>query len=160
MSGMVLVESSARFSDCRRYRYTLTRRFADGPTVAFIGLNPSTADEHADDPTIRRCLGFAKRWGYGELVMLNLYALRSTDPPAAGSRFCAEHGANLARIKAEMAVDSAIRGRSAVRAREAMPKKRPSTPTCCNLGCFNERVPPAAFCDACVDAGATQEDDE
>lgn len=85
---------------------------------------------------------------------------RCAEPPAAGSRFCAEHGANLARIKAEMAVDSAIRGRSAVRAREAMPKKRPSTPTCCNLGCFNERVPPAAFCDACVDAGATQEDDE
>lgn len=80
MSGLVLVESTARFSDCRCYRYSLTRRFGDGPTVAFIGLNPSTADEHADDPTIRRCVGFAKRWGYGELVMLNLYPLRSTDP--------------------------------------------------------------------------------
>jgi hypothetical protein len=77
---LVLVESSAVLSDCRRYRYELRRRFADGPTVLFIGLNPSTADEHADDPTIRRCLAFAKRWGYGQLVMANLYAWRCTDP--------------------------------------------------------------------------------
>jgi hypothetical protein len=51
-------------------------------TVAFIGLNPSTADETDDDPTVRRCLGFARKWGYDEMVMLNLFALRSTDPKA------------------------------------------------------------------------------
>jgi hypothetical protein len=48
--------------------------------VVFIGLNPSSADETVDDATIRRCVGFAKAWGYGGLVMLNLFALRSTDP--------------------------------------------------------------------------------
>lgn len=48
--------------------------------MVFIGLNPSTADESRDDPTIRRCLGFARRWGHGGLEMLNLYGWRSTDP--------------------------------------------------------------------------------
>lgn len=46
----------------------------------FIGLNPSTADETQDDQTIRRCIGFAKRWGYGALCMTNLFAFRATDP--------------------------------------------------------------------------------
>lgn len=91
LGELVVVESTARFSPCGLYRYSLTRRWADGPTVAFVGLNPSTADEYADDPTIRRCVGFAKRWGYGRLVMLNLYAYRATDPrelheaPGAGA---------------------------------------------------------------------------
>lgn len=49
------------------------------------GLNPSTADQHADDPTIRRILGFADDWGFGTLVMLNAFALRSTDPKALAS---------------------------------------------------------------------------
>jgi hypothetical protein len=48
--------------------------------VAFIGLNPSTADETADDPTIRPCIGFAKLWGFDGMCMLNLFALRATDP--------------------------------------------------------------------------------
>jgi hypothetical protein len=46
----------------------------------FIGLNPSTADETLDDPTIRRCIGYAKAWGYGALCMTNLFAWRATDP--------------------------------------------------------------------------------
>lgn len=82
MSHLVVAESSAEFSDCRRYRYALRRVFADGPAVLFVGLNPSTADESVDDPTIRRCLGFARRWGYGTLLMGNLYGWRSTDPLA------------------------------------------------------------------------------
>lgn len=73
----------ARFSDDRLYRYTLTRTWDESKmTVAFVGLNPSTADETADDPTIRRCVRFARDWGYGGIIMVNLFALRSTDPKA------------------------------------------------------------------------------
>jgi hypothetical protein len=73
--------SGATFSDCKRFRYTLTREWdATLPKVAFIGLNPSTADETIDDPTIRRCIGFARTWGYGGLLMLNLFAFRATKP--------------------------------------------------------------------------------
>lgn len=75
-----LVHKSAEFSPCRRYRYLLSRKWGDGLRVAFIGLNPSTADETQDDPTIRRCIGFAKAWGYGGLWMLNLFAFRATLP--------------------------------------------------------------------------------
>lgn len=71
----------ATFSACRKYRYTLKRRW-DGAKeyMVFVMLNPSTADANLDDPTIRRCIGFAKREGAGGIVVLNLYALRSTDP--------------------------------------------------------------------------------
>jgi hypothetical protein len=72
----------ATFSPCRRYRYSLGRRWADGPALAVIGHNPSTADESVDDPTIRRCIGFAKRDGFGSLLMLNLCAWRDTNPNA------------------------------------------------------------------------------
>jgi hypothetical protein len=63
------------------YRYFLSRSWdPSGRTVAFIGLNPSTADASSDDPTIRRCIGFAKAWGGGTLVMVNLFGFRSTRP--------------------------------------------------------------------------------
>lgn len=75
-----MLESTATFSPCLRYRYTLFRRWAQGDTVAFIGLNPSTADEVDNDPTVRRCINFAKAWGYGAMYMLNLFAFRATDP--------------------------------------------------------------------------------
>lgn len=65
-----------------RYRYALMRRWGDGEPVAFVMLNPSTADASTDDPTIRRCVGFAKRWGYGQLLVVNLFAWRATDPKA------------------------------------------------------------------------------
>jgi hypothetical protein len=80
---------SAVFSPCRTWRYTLTRytgivqpvREELVPlSVAFIGLNPSTADETTDDPTVRRCIGFARRWGYERMVMLNVFAFRATNP--------------------------------------------------------------------------------
>lgn len=75
---------SAVFSPCRRWRYRLERDVARlGSTrgaVAFVGLNPSVADETLDDPTIRRCKGFAADWGFRTLVMANAYAWRSTDP--------------------------------------------------------------------------------
>jgi hypothetical protein len=73
-------ERSAIFSSCRKYRYELWRRWAIGPACMFIGLNPSTADELHDDPTVRRCIGYAQRWGYAALCMTNLFAFRATDP--------------------------------------------------------------------------------
>lgn len=77
------VESKAQLSRCRRYRYTLERCWdINLPTVMFIGLNPSTADEFSDDPTVRRCIGFARRWSFGSLLLANLFALRATDPKA------------------------------------------------------------------------------
>ena len=74
------MDNTARFSPCRNWRYTLHRRWNDGRCVAFLLFNPSTADETQDDPTIRRCVGFGRRWGYGRLVILNLFAIRGTDP--------------------------------------------------------------------------------
>lgn len=63
------------------YRYWLSRRLSMGErAVLFVGLNPSTADADRDDPTIRKCVGFARRWGYDWLYMGNLHAFRSTDP--------------------------------------------------------------------------------
>jgi hypothetical protein len=71
----------AEFSDCGTYRYALWRTWnAIQPGVLFVGLNPSTADATTDDPTIRRCIGFAKRWGYGGITMANVFAYRATDP--------------------------------------------------------------------------------
>jgi hypothetical protein len=73
--------SGAIFSPCRRYRYVLWRTWeADHPRVNFIGLNPSTADEISDDPTMRRCRQFAAQWGYGGFIMTNLFAFRATKP--------------------------------------------------------------------------------
>ena len=74
------MKTGARFSRCRKWRYVLWRVWGDGERVTFIGLNPSTADETTDDATIRRCIGFAKKWGYGGLYMVNLFAFRATQP--------------------------------------------------------------------------------
>ena len=75
------MKTDAIFSECRQYRYALVRTWDESkPNAMFVGLNPSTADEVNDDPTIRRCINFAKSWGYGGLYMLNLFAYRATDP--------------------------------------------------------------------------------
>lgn len=74
------VERFADISDCGRYRWRLSRRWDDGPQACFVMLNPSTADGLDDDPTVRRCVRFARGWGYGELVVVNLFPYRATDP--------------------------------------------------------------------------------
>ena len=70
------------FSDDRIFRYALWREWdlLNFRYCVIIGLNPSTADENLDDPTIRRCIGFAKAWGYGAMCIGNLFAFRATDP--------------------------------------------------------------------------------
>ena len=75
------MKTDAKLSDCRHYRYALWRTWDDSmPYAMFIGLNPSTADETEDDPTIRRCINFSKDWGFGGLCMANLFAFRTKDP--------------------------------------------------------------------------------
>ncbi len=75
------MERSARFDRSGVYRYSLTRRWSGGGgAVAFVMLNPSTADALRDDPTIRRCIGFARAWGFGALEVVNLFAFRATHP--------------------------------------------------------------------------------
>lgn len=75
----------AQISDCGRYRYRLFRCWDPGSVrmpLLWLMLNPSTADASIDDPTIKRCIGFSQGWGYGSLLVGNLYAFRSTDPDA------------------------------------------------------------------------------
>lgn len=75
------LEASAVFSPCKQYRYLLTRSWGDSKGhVTFICLNPSTADEHDLDPTLKRIVGFITRMGHHRLVMTNIFAYRATDP--------------------------------------------------------------------------------
>lgn len=76
------MKRDAVISECGRYRYRLYREWeqTENLPVMWLMLNPSTADASIDDPTIRRCIGFSKAWGYGAMWVGNLYAIRSTDP--------------------------------------------------------------------------------
>ena len=75
------MKNTARLSRCRTYRFALWRTWnADLKSVMFVGLNPSTADESRDDPTLVRCINYAKSWGYGGVCMANLFAFRATLP--------------------------------------------------------------------------------
>jgi hypothetical protein len=76
-----MTKSGAAISDCRQYRYRLWRQWNDAlPSMAFIMLNPSTADDQQDDATVRKCIGFAHRHGAGGIEIVNLFAFRSRDP--------------------------------------------------------------------------------
>jgi hypothetical protein len=77
----IIEKRTATFSDCEKYRYTLEIVWNDKlGLMHMIALNPSTADERQDDPTLRRVKSFAHLWGYGGIIMTNLFAFRSTDP--------------------------------------------------------------------------------
>ena len=79
-SSYTRVAAGAVFSRCGRWRYVLWRRWGEGPAVNFVMLNPSTADEFRLDPTCARARDYAERWGFGALVVTNLFAWRATRP--------------------------------------------------------------------------------
>lgn len=74
------MKGSALFSPCKRYRYRLSRTWGDMPPLGFVMLNPSTADADVLDPTVRRCVGFAKRQNAGGVMVCNLSPYRATNP--------------------------------------------------------------------------------
>jgi len=73
--------TACKYSACKHYRYLLSRSWQQGAgRVVFIGLNPSTADAVNDDPTIKRCVDYAARWGFAHMDMVNLFSFRATQP--------------------------------------------------------------------------------
>lgn len=117
-----LIDRVTTFSEDRIYRYTLWRDWdidsitgcAPNEFVQFIGLNPSTADETRDDPTIRRCRGFAQVWGFGAMCMTNLFAFRATSPKvmkAAPNSIGPDNDSWLSRISSSAGLVIACWGR-------------------------------------------------
>lgn len=96
------MKSSALIDPTGHYRYQLRRRWEPGnAVVAFIMLNPSTADSSKDDPTLRRCITFAQDWGFNALVVANLYALRTPNPDVLQGHPCPigpDNDAHLRRV--------------------------------------------------------------
>lgn len=115
--------TTATFSKCRKYRFALERIWDTSKGyVMFIGLNPSTANETENDPTIIRCINFAKSWGYGGVCMTNLFAYCATQPDdmkAQNSPIGADNDMWLSKIAKDASVvvaawgnDGAYLGRS------------------------------------------------
>jgi hypothetical protein len=115
--------SAAQISRCGTYRYALWRRWAPGAQVLFVMLNPSTADQSNDDPTIRRCIGFAARWGFGGVAVGNLFAYRTPSPRVlrhaahpvgrANDRWLQRLAAESSRVIAAWGNDGVLLGRDA-----------------------------------------------
>ena len=79
--GRQAMISTAAISECGLYRYELRKIWQPkNGWVCWIMLNPSTADANIEDPTIRRCMGFAEKWGYGGITVGNIFAYRATNP--------------------------------------------------------------------------------
>lgn len=78
----LLVSTGAIFDESKQYRYVLWRNFVTDPQspCLWIMLNPSTATEYEDDPTVRKCQEFSRRWGHDSCRVVNIFAWRSTDP--------------------------------------------------------------------------------
>lgn len=102
------MDKTAIISGCGKFRYRLGRRWASGPAMLFIMLNPSTADANVDDPTIRKCIGFAERNGADAIEVVNLFAFRATDPKAlawAGWQVGPENAEHVVRATKEVHED-------------------------------------------------------
>lgn len=113
-SALPTIISGAKISDCGLYRYLLIRTWgSSGPHLPFIMLNPSTADHHADDPTIRRCMAFARREGAAGIIVANLYAFRATKPAALKTATVAV-GPENHQVLAELARSAVEAGTSIV----------------------------------------------
>lgn len=125
------ITRAAGFSPDRTYRYwlfrgwgnTAAKPWTEDRALVVIGLNPSTADETHDDPTIRRCMSFARRWGHGGLVMLNLFAFRSpapegllstVDPIGSANDQTLTEWTHGRRVLCAWGVPGAINGRGAI----------------------------------------------
>jgi len=107
------MEKGAIISPCEKFRYRLWRTWdASLPVLLFVMLNPSTADASENDPTIRKCIGFAQRLGFGGIEVLNLFAYRATDPAdlkRAGYPAGPDNVAHLdGRIKAVQAASGVV----------------------------------------------------
>ncbi len=101
--------SGAVFAEDRTHRLYLWRRWDKNlPWIMFIGLNPSKADDRRNDPTIRREIGFAVRWGYGGLFKFNAFTLVSTDPAKLNTETPLVMGADLAMRVARKRCDKAV----------------------------------------------------
>ena len=139
--------SSAVYSDCGAYRYALTRRWGAGPRLLYVMLNPSTATETANDPTIERCQRRAVALGYGAFRVVNLFGLRATrpadlkaaaEPIGPGNDAAIIQGADWAQvILCAWGVHGAHRGRDAA----VLPLLRDAGPVICNLGLTNGGQP-------------------
>lgn len=104
------VAGTAVLSPDGTYRYQLSRRWGTGGRVAWIMLNPSTADAVADDPTVRRCVGFARRWGFDGIDVVNLFALRATDPAELDRHPDPVGPDNLRWVRRALAADLVVAG--------------------------------------------------
>ncbi|PXV54183.1 hypothetical protein SAMN04487785_11438 [Dyella jiangningensis] len=140
------IRTDAIISDCGRYRYILYRQWdASCDSLVFCMLNPSTADASQDDPTIRRCIGFAKANGYGGIVVVNLFAFRATDPKKIPLELVVAMGPNNV-----MHMREAAKGRDVVAAWGANPLASVTRPALQLLHAYANRV----LCLGCTKAGA------
>lgn len=130
------IGTDAIISDCGRYRYTLSRTWDEhAEPLVFCMLNPSTADASQDDPTIRRCIGFAKANGYGGIIVVNLFAFRATDPKKIPLELVVAMGPNNV-----MHMREAAKGRDVVAAWGAHPLKTVTHPALQLLGAYANRI--------------------
>jgi len=136
-----LPAAGAVFDPGARYRYRLWRRWAPGHQVLFVMLNPSTADAERDDPTIRRCAGFARAWGFAGMTVVNLFALRATDPARLRrardpvGRDNDSHIAAAAAAADTVVVAWGIHGDLRARDRAVLALLAPHRPRCLGLTC-------------------------
>jgi hypothetical protein len=119
-----VIRGRIALSPCGTWRYLLERDFGAGDgTLNFILLNPSTADAVRNDPTIARCAGYARRWGYRRMLVTNVFALRATDPATLrraldpvgpeNDRYIARTARRADRIVCGWGIHGALNGREA-----------------------------------------------